>query len=350
MEKLTIELKNNKYDILFGGRFIRRIGELIGKLLTEQTSVAVVTDENVWAIYEEMFSFGMKGIDFKPIIMPPGEDNKSFNGLTCLYDSFARIKLTRGGLIVVFGGGVVGDLCGFAAATWMRGVRLVQIPTTLLAQVDSSVGGKTAINMPQGKNLVGTFYQPSLVIIDPETLRTLPDREWRCGMAEVVKYGAIRSPNLFDVLDGDAKLDLSSIIRECCRIKSEIVSRDENDLGERMLLNFGHTFGHAIEKSDGLGKYTHGEAVAFGMVMAAGIGESLGVTESGTKNALRRVLARCGLETEYPGDVMRLIQIMAYDKKSGDGWVRLVLLERIGKALIHRTEFSELETLMKTAL
>jgi 3-dehydroquinate synthase len=239
-------------------------------------------------------------------------------------------------------------MAGFAAATWMRGVRYVQIPTTLLAQVDSSVGGKTAVNLPQGKNLVGVFYQPKLVIADTATLETLPARETGCGMAEVIKYGAIGSRSLFyKVMKREGALDMAEIVGECCRIKGEIVEGDEFDSGRRMLLNFGHTLGHAIEKISGFGRYNHGEAVAFGMTMAAGIGERAGVTPPGTSDEIRRALSAWGLEADYPQDPEPLIPLLSADKKSVYDGVRMVLLRSIGDAFVKDMAFSEIETLLK---
>jgi 3-dehydroquinate synthase len=265
VKTLTVGLSGNSYDILIGDGLLDNLGEMLKPLcapvgpaaaepVTTTGPIAVVTDENVWELHGSRFASSLSGagVDFEPIVLPSGERNKSLLGLSSLYEAFARLPLARDGLVVAFGGGVTGDLCGFAAATWMRGVRFVQVPTTLLAQVDSSVGGKTAINLPQGKNLVGAFYQPKLVVIDPQTLDTLPDREMRSGMAEVIKYGAIRSSSLFETLAKKiGPEDLSDVIYECCSIKSEIVARDERDFGERMLLSFGHTLGHAIEKQSG---------------------------------------------------------------------------------------------------
>jgi 3-dehydroquinate synthase len=343
-EKLSVDLAERGYDILIEDGLLENIGELVKPLRSNDDAVAVVTDENVWREHGGLFSASMSraGVAFEPAILPPGEENKSIAGLSGLYDVFARLALTRKSVAVAFGGGVIGDLCGFAAATWMRGIRFVQVPTTLLAQVDSSVGGKTAVNLPQGKNLAGAFHQPSLVVIDPLTLRTLPARETTSGMAEVIKYGAIRSVPLFDSLASISGEGLSGVIYECCRIKSEIVSEDELDHGERMLLNFGHTLGHAIEKKFGFEKYLHGEAVAFGMTLAADAGERMGLTARGAADALRRVLSSHGLQTEYHGEIGDLLPALAADKKSvGDG-VRMVLLRNIGDAFIRTTSFSEI--------
>jgi 3-dehydroquinate synthase len=344
LRKIRVGLAERGYDILIGDGTLDRVGGLIGPLY-DAGAVAVVTDENVWREHGEGLSSSMsgEGILFEPVILPPGEGNKSLHGLSCLYDAFARLAIARNGLVVAFGGGTVGDLCGFAAVTWMRGVRFVQVPTTLLAQVDSSVGGKTAINIPQGKNLVGAFYQPSLVVIDPLTLRTLPLREVRSGMAEVIKYGAIRSRALFESLAQTPGPDLPEVILECCRIKGEIVSADELDRGERMLLNFGHTLGHAIEKKSGFDLYRHGEAVAFGMVLAASAGERMGLTKPGTADELRRMMASRGIETEYPGSSVELIPDIKSDKKSlGDG-VQMILLRQIGAPFTRWMSFGEIE-------
>jgi 3-dehydroquinate synthase len=349
--KLPVRLEKNGYDILIADGLLDRTGDLV-RPLCPGGAVAVVTDGNVWREHGERLSASMSRADiaFEPIILPPGEENKSMQGLAGLHGSFAGLALTRKSLAVAFGGGVVGDLCGFAAATWMRGIRYVQVPTTLLAQIDSSVGGKTAVNIPQGKNLAGAFHQPSLVVTDPSALKTLPPREMQSGMAEAVKYGAIRSAPLFELAASLSEARLSDVIHEiiyeCCRIKCELVSMDELDRGDRMLLNFGHTFGHAIEKKSGFEKYRHGEAVAFGMILAAGVGESLGVTAPGTADALRRTLASCGLQTEYPGSAEELLPILAADKKSfngdGGGGVQMVLLRHIGAAFIRPASFSEI--------
>ncbi|MDR0671085.1 MAG: 3-dehydroquinate synthase [Oscillospiraceae bacterium] len=346
MKTLTVGLPDGAYEIRIGNGLLMELGAALLPFRGEEVPVVVVTDENVWAHYHAPFAAALAaaGIAFVPAVFPAGETNKCLGGLGRLYDVFAEAGLPRGGLVVAFGGGVIGDLAGFAAATWMRGVRFVQVPTTLLAQVDSSVGGKTAVNHTRGKNLIGAFYQPKLVVIDPETLRTLPAREVRGGMAEVIKYGAIRSRSLFDKLDRDADpAALPEIIEACCRVKAGIVSRDERDLGERMLLNFGHTFGHAIERRHGYGHYTHGEAVAFGMVIAARLGECLALTQPGAADALRRLLARHRLEPDYPEAPGALMSAMESDKKSGGGGVRVVFLRRIGEAFTREMRFADLE-------
>ena len=350
MKTLRVELLGNGYDILIENGLLEKIGELVKPFCKSDGPVAAVTDENVWKLHGERFSASMNagGVPFRPVVLPEGEAGKSLNGLASLYDEFAKLSLTRNGLVAAFGGGVAGDLCGFAAATWMRGVRFIQIPTTLLAQVDSSVGGKTAINLPQGKNLAGAFHQPALVVIDPDILGTLPPRETRCGMAEVIKYGAIRSSSLFDTLsESRGPQNPSEVIYECCRIKSEIVARDERDFGERALLNFGHTFGHAIEKKYGFERYRHGEAVAVGMTIAASIGEKIGLTSSGTADSLKKTLDSYGIEAACPCEPEELIPLLETDKKSLGGGVRFVLLRTIGEAFLHKMTFDDLRSAVR---
>ena len=349
---ISVALAGREYDILIGRGLLENAGMLISPLLLSASPAAIVTDENVWRHWGGCLaaSLDASGISSAPVIFPAGEASKTLAGLSSLYDGFARMALGRDGLVIALGGGVTGDMAGFAAATWMRGVRYVQIPTTLLAQIDSSVGGKTAVNLPYGKNLIGAFHQPKLVIIDPATLSTLPERQIRCGMAEAIKYGAIRSAGLFNRLTGKTAgfmEEIGEIIGECCRIKSEITERDELDYGERMLLNFGHTFGHAIEKMTGFGSHTHGEAVAFGMTIASGIGERAGFTRPGTSAEIRRALAAWNLAPDCPLDPAELIPLLSSDKKNEGGMSRIVLLRRIGEAFICKMPFSEIETLLK---
>jgi 3-dehydroquinate synthase len=242
----------------------------------------------------------------------------------------------------------VGDLTGFAAATWMRGVPYVQIPTTLLAQVDASVGGKTAVDLPQGKNLAGAFHQPALALLDVETLNTLPPREFRCGMAEVVKYGAIYDRTFFDRLRTPPRPEaLEDIVAECCRLKAGAVTRDERDTGERALLNFGHTFGHALETLGGYETYRHGEAVAIGMALAAEAGTLLGVTPPGCLPALRAALAAHGLDSVCPLPPSALLPAMRLDKKNSGGGLRLVLLRALGDAFVHSIAEEALTALLE---
>ena len=345
--KLNVPLGARSYDILIEDGLIERLPELMSGVLPAGEKLIIVSDENVWELYGKFVgnAFDAFDIDAHFIQIPPGEINKTQRWLSVLYERFAAVGLSRKGIVASLGGGVIGDLAGFAAATWMRGVGLIHVPTTLLAQVDSSVGGKTAIDIDAGKNLVGAFHQPRMVLIDPTLLKTLPDREFRSGMAEVVKYGAIASFDLFNGLKSLGKdSDLSNVICECCRIKSEIVVRDELDAGRRAILNFGHTFGHAIEAKYGFERFTHGEAVAAGMYIAAGLGERLGVTPSGVHVEIERALKSFGLDVSV--ETEGLTEIIRRDKKSDSKGVNLILLNRIGEAAIHEVSFSDLEGLV----
>jgi 3-dehydroquinate synthase len=344
---LTVGLGDRSYDIVIGDGVIAEAGALL-RDLTRCEKVCVVSDETVHRLYGLVLAetVGLAGVGYDGFVISPGEGSKNITLLSELYDWFGDAgRLNREGLVVAFGGGVVGDLAGFAAATWMRGVRYVQVPTTLLAMVDSSVGGKTAINVKGGKNLVGAFHQPSLVLIDPALTKSLPEREKGAGFAEVAKYGAIASERLFARLEsGGRDSELSGVIHECCSIKAEFVENDEFDTDERALLNFGHTFGHAIEAKHWFGKYNHGEAVAAGMSMAAAVGEKLGVTERGTAERVDALLSRLGLSFGERAD--GLIPYMKNDKKSFADGVNLVLLRRVGEAMTRKTTWSELEDVL----
>lgn len=274
------------------------------------------------------------------VILPDGEVGKSIDTLTVILDRLVEQRLSRDNVLLTLGGGVVGDIGGFAAATYQRGIAFVQVPTTLLAQVDSAVGGKTAVNHPGGKNLIGAFHQPSCVLVDTSTLGTLPDREFSAGLAEVVKYGLIVDAGFFEWLEDNADqlmsrdpAALQHIIRRSCEIKAEVVAQDETEKGQRALLNLGHTYGHAIERTLGFGNWLHGEAVAAGICMAAAFSERLGwlsVDECGRIDAL---LGRLGLPTSPPKlDVQEFLAAMSLDKKVRAGEIRLVLLTEIGHA------------------
>ncbi|MDR0817524.1 MAG: 3-dehydroquinate synthase [Clostridiales Family XIII bacterium] len=361
MKTLTVPLGARSYDILIGNGLISRAGQYLRTFVNESERVVLISDEHVYGIYEPVICTALSdaGIEFDSFILPPGEETKNIDVLAQIFDWLGEDgRLGRQGLIIAFGGGVIGDLAGFAAACWMRGVRFIQIPTTLLAQVDSSVGGKTAIDTQRGKNLVGAFHQPSYVLIDTGLLDTLPPREYGAGMAEVIKYGAIASAGLFDKLAKLAKHKTNEqspgpghhndipeeIIYECLRIKSDIVAEDEFDTGRRMILNFGHTFGHAIELKYGFDKYNHGEGVAAGMIIAADTGEKLGVTKPGTKDDIINLLSTYGLDIRE--DSADLIQYIKNDKKSGSSFVDLVLLTEIGEAVTYKIDFERLETVL----
>lgn len=312
--------------------------------------IAIITDSNVGPLYASKLQGVLSGYDTEVITVEAGEKSKSLETLAEVYQRLLEIGITRTDMIVALGGGVVGDLTGFAAATYLRGVDFVQIPTTLLAQVDSSVGGKTAVNLPQGKNLVGSFCQPKAVIIDTDTLRTLSDATLSDGMAEVIKYGAICDKDLFEDL---SKISIKSdkeelfakipeIVYTCCKIKSEIVEEDEFDTGKRMILNFGHTFGHAIEKKFNYGFVSHGMAVAAGMVMASEWGETHKITPGGTADKIRLLLENYNLPTKYDITREELLKSAGVDKKSDGGRINLILLTETGNAVIHKINRDEL--------
>lgn len=347
MRDLFVELGADSYNIAMGRGALETLPAALAEMQCGR--LAVVTDSNVWALHGERLLAELPG-PAQVIEMPPGEASKSLASLAEVYSGLAESRFGRGDTLLAFGGGVIGDLCGFAAATYMRGVRYLQLPTTLLAQIDSSVGGKTAVNIAEGKNLVGAFYQPRAVVMDTSLLETLPEREWRSGLAEMIKYGAIASQELFEQLlhwkreDRDA---LETAIYECCDIKRRVVQQDEKDRGARMLLNFGHTFGHAVEALGSYRKYNHGEGVAIGMVLAAQVGERLGITPGGTATQLETVLQAHGLSTECPYPPADLLEPMRRDKKAEGESVRLILLREIGQAVAHSIRYSELKNLLE---
>jgi 3-dehydroquinate synthase len=309
-----------------------------------QKRVAIVSNTTVAPLYMETLRSALQshGVVSVPIVLPDGEEYKNWQTLNLIYDALLAHRCERGTSIIALGGGVVGDLTGFAAATYLRGVPFFQIPTTLLAQVDSSVGGKTGINHPLGKNMIGAFYQPRAVIADPATLDTLPDRELRAGIAEIIKYGLIRDPaflewleeNIAGLLVRDARILVEAIRRSCIN-KAEIVEADEHESGVRALLNLGHTFGHAIENAMGYGVWLHGEAVAAGTILAAELSQRMHLINSGDVTRIRELYARVGLPSVAPnlgaGEYLRL---MGLDKKVEGGKMRFVLLESIGRASI----------------
>lgn len=349
MKKLRVNIPQREYDIYIGGGQLNAAADIVRDVF-DGRKIVIITDSNVGPLYASKLQDVLSDYETEVITVEAGEKSKSLETLAEVYQKLLEIGITRTDLIIALGGGVVGDLTGFASATYLRGVDFVQIPTTLLAQVDSSVGGKTAVNLPQGKNLVGSFCQPRAVIIDTDTLRTLSDATLSDGMAEVIKYGAICDEGLFEEL---SKINIKSdkeelfakipeIVYTCCRIKSEIVEEDEFDTGKRMILNFGHTFGHAIEKKFNYGSVSHGMAVAAGMVMASKWGENHGITQGGTADKIQRLLENYNLPTEYDIKKDELLKSAGVDKKSDGGYINLILLTEIGKAIIHKIDRNEL--------
>ncbi|MGG5460870.1 3-dehydroquinate synthase [Clostridium sp. B9] len=344
MKVLRVNLDEKSYDIVIQKDLKDYFGEYI-KTVFDGKKVAVITDDNLNDIYGSFMKSHLEneGLEVKVISVTPGEKSKSFDTLPRIYDELLDFKLTRSDLIIAFGGGVVGDLAGFVASTFLRGVDFIQIPTSLLAQVDSSVGGKVAVDLERGKNLVGSFYHPKLVLIDPNILGTLPEKFFNDGLGEVIKYGCIKSKKLFEKLESfenkeDLKENIGDIIYECCDIKREVVENDERDLGERMVLNFGHTLGHAIEQIYNYETYSHGEAVAIGMNMITEISEEKGLTKKGTANRIANLLKKYGLGIEVNLEDKTLAEdAIKLDKKNLNGDLKVILLNDIGESYIHST-------------
>lgn len=359
MNVIDIEVKARalQYPVMIEEGCLRDAAFLIRKHLPvglQCKKVFLVSDTNVYALYGKGIEDSLQKEfgSIATLLVKPGEASKSLENLGRLYEGMAKYQLSRSDLVVALGGGVVGDLTGFAAATYLRGVPLVQIPTTLLAQVDSSIGGKTAIDLPAGKNLAGAFYQPWLTLIDPVATDTLSDPLFADGMAEVIKTAAIMDRELFGQLEAcknrkGLRNSLQQIIHRCCEIKASVVMQDERDEGLRMILNFGHTLGHAIEKAFDYSGYTHGQAVAIGMVRAARIGETMGITLQGTAERLKEVLLSYSLPVEMP-DAQKetLKEAMRLDKKIRDGKLNMILLGSLGKAEIVPVDVGEIERLL----
>lgn len=342
MKKIRVNIPKREYDIIIDRDILKNTADYIKQVFGGE-KIAVVSDSNVGPLYGDTVIGSLKegGFETKLITVPAGEKSKSEKYLFELYDQMLDFGITRSDLIIALGGGVVGDLTGYGAASLLRGVPYVQIPTTLLAQVDSSVGGKVAIDLKRGKNLVGAFYQPKAVIIDTECLKTLTPRVLSDGMAEVIKYGAIKDKALFELLESiksvkDLFANIDKIVYNCCDIKRQVVEEDEFDKGGRMILNFGHTFGHAIEKQYNYETYTHGEAVAVGMRMACEYGEGLGVTPKGTEERMTNILKNYDLPTYVEISKEQLKDAVAVDKKGAGSSINLILLGDIGNALIKK--------------
>ena len=349
---LDVELGDRSYPIVIG-RGLLDDGALIARHITGSGKVAIVTNTTVAPLYLDKVAAPLRalGREVLPIVLPDGEAYKTWESLNLVFDALLANKCDRKTTLVALGGGVIGDLTGFAAASYMRGVPFVQIPTTLLAQVDSSVGGKTGINHPLGKNMIGAFYQPRAVIADTATLDTLPDRELSAGLAEVIKHGAILDAGFFDWIernigklvarDHDA---LAHAILRSCEIKSDVVKRDEREGGLRAVLNFGHTFGHAIENGLGYGAWLHGEAVGCGMVMAADLSHRMGLVDRATVERIRTLAQAAGLPTVAPDlGTARWIELMEVDKKNEGGAIKFILLKPLGSPSITGAPRAQLE-------
>jgi 3-dehydroquinate synthase len=341
LRSLDVQLAQRSYPIYIGPALLADADRWLPLLSGRQA--LIITDDNVAPLYLQRVRTALQGIDHACLVLPPGEDEKTLARFAEAIDALARLRANRDATVIALGGGVVGDLAGFAAACWMRGIAFVQMPTTLLAMVDSSVGGKTAVDLPQGKNLVGAFHQPRAVIADTDTLASLPERELRAGFAEVIKYGAIFDAGFLDWLEQQAEAllardpeALAEAILRCCHYKAGVVARDETEQGERALLNFGHTFGHALETAAGYDGYRHGEAVALGMRVAARLSANLGRAPRADAERLERLLARFGLPLQIPSKFAPeyLLELMRLDKKTLSGRLRLILWQRAGAAEI----------------
>lgn len=349
MKEIQVALGEKSYWIKIAAGLLAAAGDEIRRVLPQTEKIAVITDSNVAPLYGERLrkSLEMAGFSVTVREFPAGEESKNLAVLGRLYEGLAAAGLTRSDAIVALGGGVTGDMAGLAAATYLRGIAFIQIPTSLLAAVDSSVGGKVAVDLPQGKNLVGAFYQPRLVLIDPELLYSLPPRFLHDGLAEVIKYGCIRNTGLFtrlEQLPGDAALlaQAEAIIATCCTIKARIVEQDEFDTGERMLLNFGHTLGHAVEKAFHYDTYSHGEAVGLGMVLLTSQAEKLGLTDPGTAAKIAALLQKFSLPVEITLPREEFIKTIALDKKKRGSQLILVLIKDIGEGYLHAIENRDL--------
>jgi len=345
MVTISVDLLERSYNIIIGSNLIEKIGDEL-KRFEFSPKTAIISNHTVFSLFGEKASISIKNAGFEPvsILIPDGEEYKNLDTLKNIYTELLKSKLDRKSSIIALGGGVVGDIAGFAASTYMRGISYIQVPTTLLAQVDSSIGGKTGVDHELGKNMIGTFYQPKVVLIDLDTLRTLPQNQLLAGLAEVIKYGIIYDERLFSFLetqkdpimnlDNDA---MTYIIKRSCEIKAEIVSKDEKESGLRSILNYGHTIGHAIETVTKYKRFLHGEAVAIGMCIEAELSNKLGLLNNNDLYRIISLIKKFGLPTEMPNDLnpSSICIAIKLDKKAIAGELRFILPEKIGKVKIH---------------
>ncbi|MBU1027364.1 MAG: 3-dehydroquinate synthase [Candidatus Margulisbacteria bacterium] len=354
MAKIKVDLKDRSYDIIVGAGILAELGKLI-KDNSWGREIFIITDPLVNDLFGDKLRAGLKGFKIQTLEVPRGERYKTLKTAAALIDQMVRYKAHRDSLVIAMGGGVIGDIAGYVASSYMRGINYIQVPTTLLAQVDASIGGKTGVNHPKCKNLIGAFYQPKLVYIDIETLKTLPARELRTGLAEVVKYGVIEDAAFFKFIEQNARhLNTKSfespdtlraalkvwhtIVAESAKIKAKVVAKDETESGIRMILNYGHTVGHAIETLTKYKSYNHGEAVAIGMAVAAGIANMMRMISQDTVDRIVELISQLGLPTEPVGlPAKKIVDALQIDKKVRGGKVLFVLPERIGKVEIKET-------------
>ena len=346
--ELTVNT-SKRYTIRIERGALDQLGAYCASLFAPGKKAVVITDTHVAPLYLERVSTSLRnaGFDVTSCAFPAGEPSKRLSTIEGIYGHMAQAHITRSDFAVALGGGVTGDMAGFAAASYLRGIPLVLVPTTLISPVDSSVGGKTGVDLPQGKNLVGAFWQPSFVLIDPDTLNTLSPHFFADGMGEVIKYGCIKSRALFDLLieTEDITSIMEDVIYRCVDIKRDVVERDEFDTGERALLNFGHTFGHALEKLHQYQGLSHGAAVGIGMVMMARLGEKAGFTAPGTADKIAAALEKYHLPVHSDLPLSQIVEATASDKKSTGSSINLVLLKDIGESFVHKVARSDLAAL-----
>ena len=349
MEKIKVSA-SREYEVIIHGGILADAGKYIESALKGRPKLAVITDDRVDSLHSPALESALSGFEFVKFVFKNGEASKNISVYGEILEFLAENNITRTDAIVAFGGGVVGDMAGFAASTFLRGIRFVQIPTTLLAMVDSSVGGKTAIDLRAGKNLCGTFWQPSLVLCDPHLLRTLEDETFSDGMAEVIKYGVIRDRSLFDtLLEKNVKDDPEAVIARCVAIKRDVVNEDERDTGVRALLNFGHTAAHGIEKLSSY-EITHGRAVGAGMVIAARGAASLGLCDESVIDDIIKAVKLYGLTDKCDFSAEGLASVSLSDKKRAGGSITLVLPEKVGSCILKKIPVEELTSFYEKGL
>lgn len=352
MEKVMVKTEGKTYEIVIESGLFNKLPGILKDRFNGK-KIAIVSDSNVFPLYGEPLAVKLKelGLETSTIIFKAGEEQKNLHTLTQIYSELADNSFTRSDLVIALGGGVTGDMAGLAAATFLRGMGFVQIPTTLLSMVDSSIGGKVAVDLPQGKNLVGAFYQPDAVYTDPMLLESLSDRQFSDGMAELLKHGFIGDEELYERLSGYSEYPrrnltgkLDEIISRSCQIKRDVVQQDERDNGIRQLLNFGHTIGHAIERVQNYSGYSHGEAISIGMVAITKLTEEMGLTQKGTADKLAESLALFNLPTKMPKlNMTDLVSAIRLDKKTRSGRITLAFIEKIGHGKLFVLDLKELE-------
>jgi 3-dehydroquinate synthase len=346
MVNIRVNLPQNAYQVAIAPNILTKIGEHL-KELNIGKKVLIISNPEIWSHYGQFLSESINhaGYHVYHHLIPAGETHKNLASIQQVYDTAYQYKLERSSTILALGGGVIGDMAGFAAATWLRGINFIQVPTSLLAMVDASIGGKTGVNHPQGKNLIGAFYQPKAVFIDPDVLQTLPPREFRAGMAEVIKYGIIWDEDLFTKLETAPQLNsldriepelLHNLIVRSVQAKADVVSQDEREAGLRAILNYGHTIGHAVESLTSYSQFVHGEAVAIGMVAAGKIAQQLNMWTKDEALRQQQLIIKTGLPIDVPSQVdpHKIIESLQGDKKVKDGRVRFILPTKIGKVII----------------